>query len=618
MSGSQPFRSPLRLVSHTTYRRYRDFTHVWLGIDAFTGWNILRFDFDALIGRFKVVTGAERCLFMSRYVGRRCNTKHKKLKSNALGHNLILNPFEAMVLDGFMEDKTINNKRESNSLKNVAGEELGEEYAKDPVTTDQMFAVWDATEEGFWIQHAGMPPASTPSPEDVWKVVRYCAQDSIVAMEIVGRLGYFLANLEMSHASYVPFHILVVSGQQIKVLLLLLNFAHARGYVLNNLCSKLYASSGFAGGAVIQAHPAYIAAPIAIEDFASLYPSIMMAYNLCFSTMVRPEDVATLKRAGTPMRVCNTSEGTFHFVRSVKTRLPIKAQFARAMAERGDPVEFSPDGKLALFREAIPSGCRNEGEEGILVAMEAYLKNMRNGYKSMMGKGWGKVREGKAKEAAIRAAMESGANLNEEGVLGRLEEAMGAEAWGRHGAVIAAHLDAGGALTEEALAAALSLQEEGKIQASNYNARQLTAKVFMNAIFGFSGGASGPYPFYPLAASITQQGSQMIRMCTDYAEGAFSQKDGGIPMRVVYGDTDSVMIKPQSNDVTASEALPHFRRLETLLTILFPPPVEMEFEEMLGRMLLKGPKMCECECECECLAKPGWAHPLFLASAAGT
>lgn len=43
----------------------------------------------------------------------------------------------------------------------------------------------------------------------------------------------------------------------------------------------------FEGATVIDPKKGYYDDPVATLDFASLYPSIMMAHNLCYSTLVR-------------------------------------------------------------------------------------------------------------------------------------------------------------------------------------------------------------------------------------------------------------------------------------------------------------------------------------------
>lgn len=43
---------------------------------------------------------------------------------------------------------------------------------------------------------------------------------------------------------------------------------------------------GFEGAFVLDPKPGFYEQPIATLDFASLYPSIMMAHNLCYTTLI--------------------------------------------------------------------------------------------------------------------------------------------------------------------------------------------------------------------------------------------------------------------------------------------------------------------------------------------
>jgi len=44
----------------------------------------------------------------------------------------------------------------------------------------------------------------------------------------------------------------------------------------------------YEGATVLEAKQGYYKTPVATLDFASLYPSIMMAHNLCYSTLLPP------------------------------------------------------------------------------------------------------------------------------------------------------------------------------------------------------------------------------------------------------------------------------------------------------------------------------------------
>jgi DNA polymerase delta subunit 1 len=58
--------------------------------------------------------------------------------------------------------------------------------------------------------------------------------------------------------------------------------------------------------------------PVVVLDFASLYPSVQMAFNLCWSTVVYGDAVTPAhEAAGLVVRTFETPTGTFRFVQNV-------------------------------------------------------------------------------------------------------------------------------------------------------------------------------------------------------------------------------------------------------------------------------------------------------------
>ncbi len=58
---------------------------------------------------------------------------------------------------------------------------------------------------------------------------------------------------------------------------------------------KAEAGEEFEGATVIEPIRGYYSQPIATLDFSSLYPSIMMAHNLCYTSLLNPRDKDKLK-----------------------------------------------------------------------------------------------------------------------------------------------------------------------------------------------------------------------------------------------------------------------------------------------------------------------------------
>lgn len=89
----------------------------------------------------------------------------------------------------------------------------------------------------------------------------------------------------MARVTGVPIAFLFTRGQQIKVASQL--YRKARNYDLLIPVERHNQDGGkYEGAVVIEPTRGFYKDPVATLDFASLYPSIMMAHNLCYSTLV--------------------------------------------------------------------------------------------------------------------------------------------------------------------------------------------------------------------------------------------------------------------------------------------------------------------------------------------
>lgn len=69
---------------------------------------------------------------------------------------------------------------------------------------------------------------------------------------------------------------------------------HLKFALTNKPVSSLVSEQQYEGATVIEPVKGYYSVPIATLDFTSLYPSIMQAHNLCYTTLLNPEAVQRL------------------------------------------------------------------------------------------------------------------------------------------------------------------------------------------------------------------------------------------------------------------------------------------------------------------------------------
>ena len=237
-------------------------------IDIITGWNIFGFDLEYIIKR-GVINKCHYTFFqMSKFKNYKCNLVYKKLSSSALGANdLKLLPMPGRFIFDLFHEVKKGYKLDSYKLDNVSKHYLGDNKIDMP--PKEMFSRYV---EG--------------DPVKLREVAEYCIKDTLLPHKLLEKLCILINLLEMAKATWVPLCYLVERGQQIKVFSQLSKKAREMGYLIPTLFWGQGMTQGYEGATVLDAQKGAYYTPITALDFEGLYPSIMMAHNLCYSTMV--------------------------------------------------------------------------------------------------------------------------------------------------------------------------------------------------------------------------------------------------------------------------------------------------------------------------------------------
>lgn len=235
--------------------------------DMFTGWNITGFDWPYLVKRSKALGIHDAFLSFSRIRGQTVWARETVFQSKAYGAK---KSNELMCEGRFEYDgmiyllRMVYKKYRSYGLNAIASEVLND--TKVDVHYSQIPILHEGTDE----QRAHL----------VW----YCVKDAKLPVELLEKLMSVVNGIEQSRVTGVPLKWLLTRGQGIKTFSNILRYKLAREVVpsrspkLNNVYTV--------GGYVRDPIAGYYAYPLATLDFASLYPSIMQAYNICYSTVV--------------------------------------------------------------------------------------------------------------------------------------------------------------------------------------------------------------------------------------------------------------------------------------------------------------------------------------------
>ncbi|CAB4270146.1 unnamed protein product [Prunus armeniaca] len=261
--------------------------------DIIIGYNICKFDLPYLIERAETLGIAEFPM-LGRIKNSRVRVKDTTFSSRQYGTRESKEvTVEGRVQFDLLQAMQRDYKLSSYSLNSVSAHFLSEQKED--------------------VHHSIISDLQNGNAETRRRLAVYCLKDAYLPQRLLDKLMYIYNYVEMARVTGVPISFLLSRGQSIKVLSQLLRKAKQKNLLIPNVKQAGSEQGTYEGATVLEAKAGFYEKPIATLDFASLYPSIMMAYNLCYCTLVTTEDA---RKLNIPPEFVNKTPSGETFVKS--------------------------------------------------------------------------------------------------------------------------------------------------------------------------------------------------------------------------------------------------------------------------------------------------------------
>ena len=209
------------------------------------------------------------------------------------------------------------------------------------------------------VHHTFIPKLQNGSDKDRTRLAIYCLKDTYLPLRLMEKRMYIINYFEFARVTGITLSLLLQRGQQMKIFSKILRESKKQNMLVPTLEHKN--EEAYKGAVVLNPVAGYYdqAQPITVLDFCSLYPSIMIAYNLCFCTWIqhplsytRPflEENTNLSPVGHHFVKTSTKVGILPTI--LKEILAARSQAKKWMKQEKDPFRKAVfDGRqLALKR----------------------------------------------------------------------------------------------------------------------------------------------------------------------------------------------------------------------------------------------------------------------------
>ena len=421
------------------------------------------FDWNYLMTRAQVVMMGDNGSLntfrrMSRMKSYLCEAKEAKFASSAYGDNKYMRVdipgrlnIDLMV---WIQRNMPADRYPSYSLDSVAEKEI-QEVKRDVDAKD----IFQAFRSG--------------DPVQLTVIGDYCCQDTVLVQKLVNKLDVVTQMFEMANITDTPPMYLLQKGQQIKCFSQLSKEAMDKGFLIP--LAEEREDGKFKGAIVLNPITGKYDTPTSVLDFSSLYPSIQVAYTVCYTTIVLDQTlhkkIMDLKAQGLPLEVNGVKfdviewdEDTYVYQdRAIGTRLEFMSM--------DDAKKMGYTEKQILHM--IDSGQRHDSAISWSMGKKYYAYAFAQKVPSIIPELQVKLKQSRKAVRALMAPIEHSKNPDDQ------------------------------------------------LRYRVLNGRQLAIKVSMNSLYGFT--SAFMMNLQALSASVTAKGRQMIEQSKYFMEHAFEK-----------------------------------------------------------------------------------------------
>ena len=262
-------------------------------VNVIIGYNILSWDMKYMLDRCKIYKNEDEFCKMGIFLNEKCDIVSNSFKSKAYSaQNLTyVNTKGRLFLD------LLPIIRRDYKLSNYKLKTVTTHFGlptKDPLTAQDIFNNYNEYFKNYTSYK--LKDIESNVMENYKKGVnalsvvgKYCVQDSYITLLLYQKLQLWFGLCEMSKTAKVPIFYLFTEGTQIQMYSQVLEYCNKNNIVVNKGIQS-NKEDNYQGATVLNPIPGKYDKVLSF-DFASLYPSIMMAYNIDYSTYVVDEKV---------------------------------------------------------------------------------------------------------------------------------------------------------------------------------------------------------------------------------------------------------------------------------------------------------------------------------------